>query len=89
MGTEEIRIMETLIFDRNESCEQGLRHPLYQIIDDARELRPGEGIRVLINDYDWIMVIKNSLKLIGEGIDIKDNGKAMGDFTELIIYRKQ
>ncbi|ABW01433.1 hypothetical protein [Caldivirga maquilingensis] len=81
-----INITKTVKFDRNESCETGLRHPIYTIIDELKKLNHNEGIRVLVNDYDWVLVIKNTVNLM-KNFCITDNGSNTELFHELIIYK--
>jgi hypothetical protein len=78
-------IINTLKFDKNDSCEMGLRHPIYTLLDEVKKLKANEGIKVLVNDYDWLLVIKNTLLLIGD-IKYEDHGD-VDSFHELVIYR--
>ena len=79
-----INIVKTLKFDRNETCSQGLSHPVYRVIKYAMGLKPGEGILVLVNDDDWASVIRNIAAV--KGLNVQDGGRE-GEFLRLILYR--
>jgi hypothetical protein len=82
---EDLTIVNTLKFDKNDSCEMGLRHPIYTLLDEVKKLRVNEGIRVLVNDYDWLLVIKSVLPLMGD-VKYEDHG-VVDSFYELVIYK--
>ncbi len=81
-----LKIVKTIKFDKNESCEMGLRHPIYVLLDEAKKLNPNEGLRVLVNDYDWLMVIRNTIALLKD-LGYRDVGDIGDSFHEIIIYR--
>ena len=83
-----MKILETLVFDGHESCETGLKHPIYSILNEVRKLRPGYGLRVLVNDDDWLKAIESIIRAMRKlGYEYK--GMVNGYFHELIIFKKE
>jgi len=79
-----VNVVRTLKFDKNESCSQGMSHPVYKVIKYAEELGRGEGLLVMVNDYDWAMVIRNIATV--KGLRVKDEDKE-GEFIKVLVYR--
>jgi TusA-related sulfurtransferase len=79
-----VSVVKTLKFDKNESCSQGMSHPVYRVIKYAEELKPGEGLIIMVNDYDWAMVIRNIASV--KGLGVRDEGKEE-DFIKVLVYR--
>ncbi len=83
-----MEIIETLVFDSHESCEAGLRHPIYSILSEVKKLRPGYGLRVLVNDDDWFKAIESIIRTMKK-LDYEYKGMVNGYFHELIIFKKE
>ena len=83
-----MKILETLIFDSHESCEAGPKHPIYSILNEVKKLKPGYGLRVLVNDDDWLKAIESIIRTMRK-LDYEYKGVVNGYFHELIIFKKE
>ncbi len=83
-GMTSMEIVERLKFSKEESCEKlGLKHPVYILLDKAKDLEPGKAIEIATDDHDWAITIRTVMSNAG----YKVLEEREGEYIKQIIYR--
>ncbi|MCH1770419.1 MULTISPECIES: hypothetical protein [Metallosphaera] len=78
-----MKILRELEFRREEIC--GANNPVRIIINTVRELGDCEGIKVKVNDYDWVLTLRNLAEI--HDFEVEE-GEKENNFLNLIIYKR-
>jgi len=78
-------LKKVLKFDRTEIC--GNKSPVSIMLEEIKELKSGEEIQILLNDEDWLLVLKNLIIIHDLPVEVEEQGREDGFIKVLVKSR--
>jgi TusA-related sulfurtransferase len=78
-------IKKSLKFDRSEIC--GSKSPVSIMLEEIKKLGSGEELEILLNDEDWLLVVKNLIIIHDLPVEVIEESKE-NSFTKVLIRAK-